>query len=315
MNFQQTLRSETYYEGLESFGGQKVKATIYPAPTDTGIIFETKRGEVKANLQNASHFQSAIFLKQEQAGVIQVEHILATLWAYGIDNARIQLERTNPTLSFKALSSLGFATTIDSVPLPEDREYTLCKKIEEVGTIEQERKRKLLTLDEKFETEKLSFFPTNESGLVIKAKINYPVIGEEIVEIGITPESYKNELSMSRSYVKHVPSWFPMKLASAIAMFAYPSYGIGHGFTESRFFTPPKNLEEWRRKEIYLGEIARHAIVDRLGAISLLDRRLDGIKVETYRSGHANDLAVLRELNSHLRQSKDLNTNYKVVTP
>lgn len=294
MQLQQTLRNPVTCTGTEFYGGNQVRIDIAPADENTGILFQTKRGDVKATLQNARQSRSAILLQQGRARVLHVEHFLATLFAYGIDNATVKLTRI-PTRSFSALERLGLATGVEIVPVSHNREIALCEKIEEMGVTQQSEERHLWTIGGVIETAKLNFYP-RINGLVMRAKTDYPGIGEQTIEFEITPQMYKDHLAGSRMYVKHAPSWAPKWLAGSIASLMNPTFGIGHGFTENTIFLPTKDPNVWRARERYKAEIARHTIVDRLGAIALFGARLEGALVESYRSGHRNDIETLRQL-------------------
>ena len=293
MQLQRTIKKDICYDGIDFYGGNKVNVYLRPSEADTGIVFRTGNGHVGANISYASASQCSILLKNGSAAAIHVEHILATLFAYGIDNAFIDLVRV-PSRSFSFLNRVGLATNIEVAPVSDDREVTLCEKIEEIGVEIQSRERRLLTLDAPVYTEKLSFEPINGDGLVIKATTDYPIPGEESLEVLITPETYKSQLARSRMYAKHLKFGVHSRIASAVASLVYPSFGIGHGFTPSTVFLPARTLEEWREQENVPSEIAAHTIVDRLGALALLDGRLDGVKVTTRFSGHKNDLYVIR---------------------
>lgn len=189
----------------------------------------------------------------------------------------------------------GLASSVEVVPVSSDREFTLCTLIEQAGIVPQQKLRKFLSLNYNVEGEKLSF-TRQERGLTIKATTNYKQVGEESFETEITPEKYRDDLARSRMYVKHSHPLIPHSIAGMIMSIVYPTFGIGHGFSTSTVFLPPKNEEDWRKQEIFKHEIARHTIVDRLGAIALLDGRLEGVKVTTKYSGHAHDIAVLSRL-------------------
>jgi UDP-3-O-[3-hydroxymyristoyl] N-acetylglucosamine deacetylase len=294
MQFQQTLRKLIEYNGIEFYGGNEVQVRIEPADEDTGIVFVTQRGRVKANIHGASQSRSSILLRDGRAKVINVEHILATLFAYGVDNAVIKLKKI-PTRSFRVLDLCGLATSVEVVPVLPDREWTLCNKIEEAGLERQTDKRKLLYLLKEVPTGLLKFTPTKE-GLIIRATTDYSVPGKQSAEFEITPRNYRDELARARPYEKHLPLWVPLGLMDFGASLFYPTFGIGHGFSSENVFLPVRTREEWEKQERYHGEIARHSIVDRLGAISLLEGRLEGVMVYANRSGQRNDIQVLQAM-------------------
>ena len=81
MQMQHTIQTSILLTGVDPYGGSKVEAVIHPAGENTGIIFRAYSGAVKASLENASHYHSAILLSSGNTRVLNVEHILATLYA------------------------------------------------------------------------------------------------------------------------------------------------------------------------------------------------------------------------------------------
>jgi UDP-3-O-acyl-N-acetylglucosamine deacetylase len=296
MSLQRTLSKPVLYSGKEPYGGNTVNVTIYPAGENTGIIFDTRRGVVRADLGNASQYKSAILLQERDARVLQVEHVLATLWAYGIDNAVVKPERV-PSRSFRFLDFIGLGTDIEVIPNSRYRENILCKEIEEAGVEEQRAERKLLEFNGTLGTEELKLGRRKESGIAVRAVTDYPLVEIEEVEFEITPDNYRDQLSGSRPYAKHIPhSAIPRKILSAAAALLNLDFGFGHGFSPDTYFIPVRTEREWRQQEIYPAEIARHTVVDRLGAIALLPGRLNKATVTANRSGHASDIRVLNSI-------------------
>ena len=306
MSLQKTIRKKFDLKGKCFYSGNQVKAIFYPAQEDAGIIFNTVNGDARHTLRNAVPCRRSVLLNSGDVNMINVEHVTATLkYGYGIDNVYIIVRRMIPDKISRYIPYLTCLTSTEVFPNTGDEELTLCKKLDEVGTEEQDKERIILKLKEPFVTDRLSFLPI-DSGLFMQATTDYFPIGEQTFEIEITTENYKNELAGARRYAEHVkylnflPNFLRDKLASSLTMFANPGYGLGHGFNTDNVFLPVRTEEEWRAQEQYHAEIARHTIVDRLGAIALLDGRLDGVRCVMKFSNHINDLKVLKELREKL---------------
>ena len=92
----------------------------------------------------------------------------------------------------------------------------------------------------------------------------------------------------------------PESLQSALASFIiFPRFGIGHGISHDSAFMPTKTVKEWEKQERVEAEIAAHTIMDRLGALALLDGRLQGIEVTCNRSNHPHDIHTLKKYKKH----------------
>jgi UDP-3-O-acyl-N-acetylglucosamine deacetylase len=306
---QQTVKNHIYLEGLEPYGGNLVKIAIEPAGLDNGIVFRTSRGNVPAELEYALPSRNSILLTTGEVKVTNVEHMLATLFAYGVDNAYVDVERV-PSRSFRHLERIGLATAVEALPNFNDREKALCDKLEETGLEQQDNGRRIVRLQRAVGNDYLKFEPIDGDALIAHATTVYPVPGEQSVTLEVNAANYRDQLSKSRPYAKEAPHWIPRGVAGFLASLWYPGFGYGHGHTTSTVFLPvgAKRLHRkekrraiaaarWEMQEIdgYDAEIARHSIVDRLGAISLLPGRLEGARVTMKFSNHSNDLKVLRE--------------------
>ncbi|MBW3013151.1 UDP-3-O-acyl-N-acetylglucosamine deacetylase [Candidatus Woesearchaeota archaeon] len=312
MQRQRTIASKFDLYGRCFYSGNTVKATFFPAGADSGIVFNTTFGEVKASLDNAVPCRRSILLREGKAAIINVEHVLATLFAYDIDNAYIMVRRVPPFNGSPLGQYISFNTCLTSTevfPNTGEEELTLCSLLEDMGSVVLDKERRLATVERPFVTEKLSFHPFVKS-LMMHATTVYPPVGEQVFETEINGESYKKELAGARRYAEHLkyfkfmPDWMAHRIGSFLTNFVNPTYGLGHGFNKRNVFLPTKTIEEWYSQEKCPAEIARHTIVDRLGAIALLDRRLEGVRCVMKFSNHVNDINVLRELQKELVNAK-----------
>jgi UDP-3-O-acyl-N-acetylglucosamine deacetylase len=309
MSLQKTIRRKFELEGRCFYSGNRVKAIFNPAQEDTGIVFNTILGDVRHTLRNAVPCRRSILLQSVEASIINVEHVTSTLkYGYGIDNVYIIVRRMPPNKLSRCIPYYTCSTSTEVFPETGDQEITLCKKLDEVGIEEQDKENIRLSLKKPFVTEKLSFFPIEE-GLVMEATTDYPYIGEQVFRTEITTENYKEQLAGARRYAEHVkylnflPTAVRDRMASFLAMFFNPGYGIGHGFSRENVFLPVKNQAEWFSQENYCSEVARHTIVDRLGAIALLNGRLENVRCMMKFSNHINDLKVLNEMKNEMSWS------------
>ena len=298
MQLQHTLDKRIEIVAREVFGGNKVRLKISPAPPDTGIVFRTSKGDVKADIKHAFAYDHTMILDNGKVRVAYFEHMLATLFAYGVDNCYADIERTSGC--FKFLQKVGIATDIEMVPTPEDRELTLCNLLDGNVVPQEGHNRKLVTLSKKIENENLSFYPIQGDGLKITVITDYPLPGREKMTFEITPETYKRELSEARAYAQ-IPHGVPTAIASIQAALSHPRFGIGHGYNSNHYpngsnlFLPVSTEAEWRRQEVYRAEVLRHSVVDRTAAAALIPGRLCGVEIMAYRSGHVNNLFVTKE--------------------
>src|SRR2546426_8481616 len=99
---QQTLRETVHFEGAGLHSGNRVSMTFLPAPPNSGIRFRRVdlegKPEIEARIENVSQTSRSTTLTKGNAKIQTVEHVLATLAGYGIDNAVIEVDANEPPI-------------------------------------------------------------------------------------------------------------------------------------------------------------------------------------------------------------------------
>ncbi|MFN3652873.1 MAG: UDP-3-O-acyl-N-acetylglucosamine deacetylase [Armatimonadota bacterium] len=93
---QQTLASETVFTGIGLHTGRRSRVTVCPAPSDHGIVFVSGGQRIPALAEYIGDTTRCTALTCGDAVVHTVEHLLAALYALGIDNAEIHVEGPEP---------------------------------------------------------------------------------------------------------------------------------------------------------------------------------------------------------------------------
>ncbi len=179
---QKTLKQKVKFEGIGLHTGKEVSVTVYPARTNTGIIF--RRIDIKNNnivLPNVFNVTNATLCttisNESGVSVSTIEHLMAALYGLGIDNALIEINSQevpimdgSAKIFIERFLEAGFETS--EVPIK------LIKIINEVGVQE----------DSKY----ISIGKSNVS-LDIEFEIKYPntLIGNQKNKINV----YENDLS------------------------------------------------------------------------------------------------------------------------
>ena len=110
MRRQRTLRAVARFEGVGLHGGRACAVEVGPAPPWTGLVFERVDlggARVPALQQYRAPMVNATRLLRDGASVDTPEHLLAALYALGIDNALIRLD--GPEVPILDGSSLPWA--------------------------------------------------------------------------------------------------------------------------------------------------------------------------------------------------------------
>ncbi|NLB67620.1 MAG: hypothetical protein GX798_04105 [Bacteroidales bacterium] len=95
---QKTVKKSYTFEGKGLHTGLHCKMTILPAPADHGIVFKRKDiGEealVEASWSNIAGTARSTAICKDGIEVVTIEHLLATFYGLGIDNALVEIDST-----------------------------------------------------------------------------------------------------------------------------------------------------------------------------------------------------------------------------
>jgi UDP-3-O-[3-hydroxymyristoyl] N-acetylglucosamine deacetylase len=271
---QQTLAAPLVAEGVGLHTGAWCKARALPAPPHHGVRF------VRVDLPGApelpasvSHVRSTVLattLGDGEASVSTVEHLLATLYALGVDNARIEVEGPEvPVLDGSAAVWTERALAVGVVP--QDAEVAILRLTRPLTLSDGDREVILRPCD---------------TGLHLQVTVNFdhPTIGEQRVRLAVSPESFLAELAWARTFgfLEEVERIRAAGLARG------GSLENAVVFCRERGVLNPEGLRA-------ADEPVRHKALDLLGDLSLLGARLYA-EVEVRRPGHGMTLQVVRAL-------------------
>ena len=91
---QKTLSKEISFQGNALHTGEVVKVKLIPSAENTGIVFvreDLDNTEIPALVKYVNRTDRQTILQKGEASVGTVEHLMASLYALGIDNLRIEL--------------------------------------------------------------------------------------------------------------------------------------------------------------------------------------------------------------------------------
>jgi len=131
---QQTLSSSISFEGTALHTGETVHVTLNPSDVNTGITFirtDLDNVEIPALAKFVNRTNRQTILQKGDATVGTVEHLMASLYALGIDNCRIELDGSE-------------------VPILDGSAAPLVALIEKAGITEQTEEKNYYVLEEAF---------------------------------------------------------------------------------------------------------------------------------------------------------------------
>ena len=262
-----------YGQGLHS--GRKSGLILEPLPPNSGIHFvgvsETTVVPAHVDFVESTGFATTVRLGQTQAGTI--EHLMSALCAYGISNVLIKCNGEVPVMDGSA------------------REF--CRLFEEVGLTEQDGEWYEIDIKKVIEVgdgkESIRIEPADEFSVDYTLRYPEPV-GEQQVSFTLTDSaSYRDQIAAARtfSFVKDVGHLQRQGLA------------LGGRFDNFLLIgTEGAINDEWR----YPNEPVRHKVLDAIGDLFLLGRRLRG-KVTARMTGHSDNIAILKKVRDELMRA------------
>lgn len=270
--------------------------TINPAEANSGIVF--RRTDLKespcvaALAHNVCDTSRGTTIKDGKAKVSTIEHIVSALWTLGVDNALIDIDAPE-------------------VPIMDGSASEYCREIERVGTQEQQAERNYFIVEEEFRFEiakkgvEVIITPAEEYSVDITVDYNSKVVGRQMAHYDASVD-YTREIAPCRTFVFLHEIELLLKLGL-----------IKGGSVESAIVVVEKPISDGTKRRIcktfgredievergYLNhlqlrfedEIARHKLLDILGDLALLGRRIKG-RVQALRPGHYANTQMAQQL-------------------
>ena len=292
---QQTLKREYKFIGKGLHSGLAVTMVLKPAPANTGIKFHRiDLGEdayIEALVDYVTYTQRSTMLEHNNVKIQTLEHLMATFYALGVDNAIVEIDNFE-------------------VPILDGSALPYVAAIAPDGLEEQDAPRKYYDLKETIsytneETgSSITLTPADKFLVDVTIDFNSKVLGVQKASFDENTDFIK-EIAPCRTFVFFHELEFLFKnnlikggdLENAVVIVenAVPDEELSR--MASLF-----NVEKIeRRPEGYLdnvklhfeNECARHKLLDVLGDFSLMGIRVNA-KVEAVKSGHRINTQVAK---------------------
>lgn len=267
---QQTLKQETHCVGIGLHSGAKVALSLKPAPTDTGIIFRRmdKDGfSISARAEHLSHINHATCLSREGISIETVEHLLAALYALGVDNVVVEIDA--PEVPIMDGSAAPFIYLIHEAGLKQQNE--LRSHIRLLSPVSVSEKGRQVTA-----------YPSDVLRLTYSIEFDHPLIREQEYSIEISESSFTEDVAPARTFgfLKDVE----LMRQSGLALGGSLDNAIVLG--ETGVLNNPLRFSN---------EFVRHKVLDLLGDLVLLGTPLKAHVVAS-RAGHELHTKLVRQI-------------------
>ena len=309
-NRQHTLATNLQFEGIGLHTGKQAQLRILPGEANTGYVFVRKDLEgapsIEAHVSNVGETLRGTTLQSGDVTVHTTEHVLAALYASGIDNAVLELDGPE-------------------VPILDGSALPFMSQIEEAGSTEQEADRRFFKVRKNISYRggdgvEMLVVPLEEDEFKVTVMVDYnsPVLGTQHARMEHLG-AFKEDIASCRTFVflKEVASLAEQGLiqggdidnAVVLAERAYSETEIKDivqalgrdtlsGTAEQPGVVNPSDLR-------FPNEPARHKLLDIVGDLALTGRFIQG-HVLAARPGHAANVAFAKELAKAIRAQEDL---------
>jgi UDP-3-O-[3-hydroxymyristoyl] N-acetylglucosamine deacetylase/3-hydroxyacyl-[acyl-carrier-protein] dehydratase len=256
---------------------------ILPAPANSGVRFRRVdldgKPEIEARVENVSETNRSTTLAKGNVKVHTVEHVLAALAGYGIDNAIVELDANEP-------------------PIADGSSREFCKIIQAAGIVPQAEKREYFKPSEPIELHlgetTMTIFP-DEHFKITCTSADKKGRFTQFYSTEVNPQTWEKELAHARTFC------FYEEIA-----FLFKNGLIKGGSLENAIVIRDDAVlttEPLRYNE----EFVRHKMLDIVGDLSLLGKPIKG-HVIAVRPGHAGNAELVKkmveQMNRPLRQAQ-----------
>ena len=276
---QKTIEKPVALSGKGLFTGEKVTLTFCPAKPGTGIIFERTdlqgKSPLPATLDQVVDTPRCTILGNGEFTIHTVEHVLAAVYALGIDNLLLQLSGPE-------------------VPIMDGSAYPFVTALLEGEIAEQDAPRKCHILKRPVSWSKgdvhIIAIPSEE--MRVSYTLHFPestLLHSQFYSAPITQEHFAQEIAPCRTFC----------LYEEIAPFIEKGLIKGGGLDNAVIIKNDVvvNAEGIR----FSDEMVRHKILDLVGDLSLIPIPVQA-HIVAIRSGHASNVAFASELYNQIKR-------------
>ncbi len=281
---QQTIAKSVAVEGIGYWSGSDVRVEFRPADPDSGVVFVREdlpdKNRLPALLSNRKESPLRTTLCCGEVGVDMIEHIMAALAGLRVDNCEVHVNS-------------------QEMPGCDGSASPFVDALDAAGIIPQAAARKTLVIDRVIrrgdENSWVEARPSSSGQTILQFELDFGQdnpIGHQTLELVVTPESFREELAASRTFMlEHEAK-------------ALQKQGLGLRTTYKDLLVfgkdgPLENELHWS------DECVRHKLVDMVGDLALAGCDLVG-RFVAYRSGHRLNAELLQAVCQEASQHDSL---------
>ncbi len=262
MILQRTIQKPATISGIGLHSGARINMKLRPATANTGIIFHRTDGDqtvdIKACSENVVDTQMATVIGKHGLTVSTIEHFMAAIAAFGIDNLHIDIDGPE-------------------VPVLDGSAAPFIREIQQAGTTTLNRSKKFVAIRKKLEIiegeKRISIIPSRFFRISFDIAFDHPAISVQNYSMKFSTETFCKEIADARTFgflneIEYLKANGLARGGSLENAVVIDDNGVMN----------PEGLR-------YHNEFVRHKILDAFGDFSLLGSPLLG-HIRAFKAGH-----------------------------
>ena len=300
---QLTLSSSISFEGTALHTGETVHVTLNPSDANTGIVFvrtDLDNVEIPADVKFVNRTNRQTILQKGDASVGTVEHLMASLYALGIDNCRIDLDGSE-------------------IPILDGSAAPLVALIEKAGITEQDEDKNYYVLEETFTYKsedggEIMAIPSEEFEVTALIDYGSSVLGPQHAHLD-KMVNFGEEIASARTFS------FLRELEPLLDQGLIKGGDLNNAIVYVDQEIAPATLEKLKkafdREDVqvtqngtlnniqlrFSNEAARHKLLDVVGDLALIGRPLKA-RIMATKPGHGNNAEFTKALAAKIRKEE-----------
>ena len=282
MEYQKTIKDQARFSGIGVHTGNKASIVFKPAPPDSGVRFYRTdfpgEAPIEAAIENVIDVVRGTTLACNGIKIHTVEHVLAALMGFGIDNLIIELDANEPPVGDG--SSLPFVEMIESVGVEtQDSPKKIFKPTEPVYFVEN--------------GVMLVVIPSDDFRISYTISYGKQPFDTQYISLYINQENFINDIAPSRTYCFYHD------------VEALMSSGLIKGGSLDNAVVLMDDAVLSKEGLRFPEEFVRHKVLDLMGDLYLLNYQLKA-HIIAVKSGHPNNIKLTKILRDKINNSKSV---------
>jgi UDP-3-O-[3-hydroxymyristoyl] N-acetylglucosamine deacetylase len=261
MPYQTTIRKPVETSGIGLHTAVRSRVRLVPAPPGTGIVFrrlDLDNFEIEAHGRNVARVSYATSLMKKGVLLSTTEHLLAAIYACGVDNIYIDIDAIE-------------------VPILDGSAQPFLEMLERAGVRKQRRRRRYLKVLRPLEIadgdRRIGIYPADEFSVHCLVDYPHPSIGRQEIEMTVNRDTFGEMLARARTF------GFLEELEKLRAVDL-----IRGGSLENAIVLTRDGIMNGELR--YPNEFGRHKTLDLIGDLALIGLPLLA-RVVAHKAGHA----------------------------